>query len=54
MLTSLHSGTERACDFARTVRIYFSHFIIVNYANSVLALLLDGVCPFQEIGGIGI
>jgi len=26
MLTSLHSGTERACDFARTVRNLFFAF----------------------------
>ena len=31
-----------------------SRSIIVNYANSVLVLPLEGICPFQEISGKGL
>jgi hypothetical protein len=55
MLTSLHNGTERVCDLARTVRNLFSQSILVDYANSVLALpLVEGICPFQKFSGMGL
>jgi hypothetical protein len=30
------------------------NFLIVNYANSILVLPLDSICPFQEISGKGL